>query len=405
MGIYIIRPKGRLLEREFTPFLQVRGRMQPEERVKQIDEIVLERSKDPVRRELRRYIDKSKSVRDLPSDKAATSVTGTSIVEMSEEQAEKMRKELPDVAIIPDLPLELIPPNRVANSATGRLTPAKLWHQKAIGLPTARKKGLTATGVGITVAVLDTGIDASHPEFDGRIGEAYTFDVAAWSPVAMVPSKDTQGHGTHVAGLICGKKVGVAPGAKVLSGVMLPGGRGHLSDFIIALEWAASRPEVQIVNISAGIRGYLPEMHQALADLLAVGVLPVVATGNEGRNKTRSPGNYVEVLSVGSVDHENYVSTFSSSGTIIADNHLYTVPDLVAPGEGVYSCVKAGDYEAWDGTSMATPIVAGIAALVLQAYPTMTVMDLMEEIISGCKDLDEEEVRQGHGLVQAGAAL
>ncbi len=89
----------------------------------------------------------------------------------------------------------------------------------------------------------------------------------------------------------------------------------------------------------------------------------------------------------------------------IADNHLYTVPDLVAPGEGVYSCVKAGGYEAWDGTSMATPIVAGIAALVLQAYPTMTVMDLMEEIISGCKDLDEEEVRQGHGLVQAGAAL
>ena len=76
---------------------------------------------------------------------------------------------------------------------------------------------------------------------------------------------------------------------------MVSGGSGTLSEFILALEWAASQPEVQVVNMSAGIRGYLPEMHQTLGYLLAVGVLPVIAAGNEGRNKTRSPGNYAEV--------------------------------------------------------------------------------------------------------------
>lgn len=186
---------------------------------------------------------------------------------------------------------------------------------------------------------------------------------------------------------------------------MIPGGRGNLSDFILALEWAATQPEVQIVNMSAGIPGYLPQMRAAVADLLYDGIFPVIAVGNEGRNKTRSPGNYIEVTSVGASNRDGRVSNFSGGGTIVADNHQYIVPDLVAPGEGVYSSVMGGGYEAWDGTSMATPIVSGVAALILEKHSDIRVTDLQGEIMNACKDLNFAPDRQGAGLVQVKSAV
>lgn len=199
--------------------------------------------------------------------------------------------------------------------------------------------------------------------------------------------------------------MGVAPGVKVLSGVMLPGGVGNLSDFILALEWASGRPEVQIVNMSAGIPGYIDGMHTVIADLLAVGVLPVIAAGNEGRDNTRSPGNYTEVVSVGAVDSRHKVWASRGSGQITAGNHQYRVPDLVAPGAGVYSSVAGGGYEAWDGTSMATPIVSAVAALILQSKPDITVGELQDELLTTCKAIDGDPDRQGKGLIQVAAAL
>lgn len=187
---------------------------------------------------------------------------------------------------------------------------------------------------------------------------------------------------------------------------MLPKGFGNLSDFVLALEWASSRPEVQIVNMSAGIPGYLDGMHTVIADLLAVGVLPVIAAGNEGRDNTRSPGNYTEVVSVGAVNSGNKVWASSSSGRITAGNHQYQVPDLVAPGEGVYSSVMGGGYESWNGTSMATPIVSGVAALILQRHPDITVGQLQDELMNTCKFLKNVDPdRQGQGMIQIKAAL
>lgn len=167
--------------------------------------------------------------------------------------------------------------------------------------------------------------------------------------------------------------MGVAPGARILNGVMIPGGNGNVSDFVLALEWTARRSDVQIVNMSAGIRGFTEGLLQVVSeDIRTVGILPVFATGNEGRNKTRSPGNYIDPISVGASNRDDRVASFSSGGTLVTENHQYTVPDLVAPGEGVYSSVIGGGYEAWDGTSMATPVVAGVAALMLEKYPDMT---------------------------------
>lgn len=157
--------------------------------------------------------------------------------------------------------------------------------------------------------------------------------------------------------------------------------------------------------MSAGLPGYFPEMRAAVAGLLAVGVLPVFATGNEGRNRTRSPGNYIEPISVGATNRQNRVASFSSSGVLVSDNHQYIVPDLVAPGESVYSSVMGGSYQAWDGTSMATPIVSGIAALILEKYPHITVTNLVEKLFDTCQDIGQPPLRQGQGLVQVQAAL
>jgi len=179
-------------------------------------------------------------------------------------------------------------------------------------------------------------------------------------------------------------------------------------DFILALEWASRQPEAQIVNMSAGIPGYVEELRTALADVRLVGILPVFAISNEGRNRTRSPGNYAEAVSVGAADRRDEthgVAGFSGGGTLVVDHHQYRVPDLVAPGKGVYSAVMGGGYEAWDGTSMAAPIVAGVAALFLEKRSAITVLELEDELLSTCLDLGLPADQQGRGLVQVKAAL
>jgi subtilisin family serine protease len=403
MGIYIVRPKLASATRAVG---LISRRLKSDQRQKQIAEVQSFRDHDPTYQTMRKWIgDADQQKVGRITHETDTPVTGTTLVNMPDEEADRMRQENPDLLVVRDQPIDLISPKRTTTTAKTKVTSSDLWHLKAIGLSRARQHGFKGTGGGVTVCVLDTGVDPSHPELAGKVSGAYTFDVAQWQAVPMAPSHDTDGHGTHVAGLICGKTVGIAPGASVVNGVMLPGGRGNLSDFILALEWTGHQENVPVVNMSAGIPGYLPEMRAAVSGLLSVGVLPVFATGNEGRNRTRSPGNYIEPVSVGASDRRGKVAGFSSGGMIVTDNHQYQVPDLVAPGAEVYSSVVGGSYEAWDGTSMATPIVSGTAALILEKYPDITVTDLIEELLSTCKDLGEEADRQGKGMVQVKAAL
>jgi subtilisin family serine protease len=402
MPLYIVRPR---FSADEAVSLAMRS-MSSAERPRQLRELAGERETDPRTRDMERHL-KGTHAR-LVTRRRDAPATGTVLVDMSDHEAEQLRAEQPDALVLRDQPIGLIKPRKTLDAEhKDKLGKANLWHLGLIGLTAARKRArpFKGTGEGVTVAVLDTGVDASHPEIAHAVTGAYTFDAEKWKAKRARKSVDTEGHGTHVSGLVAGKKVGVAPGASVISAVMLPGGRGKLSDFVLALEWCASQPQIQIVNVSAGIRGYLPGMHRVVADLLAVGLLPVVASGNEGRNKTRSPGNYAEVLSVGAVDKRSKVSDFSSGGTIVSDQHQYKVPDLVAPGEGVYSSVMGGGYEAWDGTSMATPIVSGIAALVIERHPKITIGQLQEELLTTCKDLKQDEDRQGKGLVQVKAAV
>lgn len=398
MTVYIIIPKKTAVARSLD---LTSRKLASTSRQDQVDKVIQLQRQDPIQQDIQDWIQDvgNSKIRVLKSPKSP-GVTGTAVVDMADEIAEKLPTDLPEIYLLKDQPLELIPPVKLASKREDELESTDLWHLRAIGYELGRERDLTGSGRGIGIAVLDTGVDATHPSLQGKVSSAYEFDTQAWCPIPKNNSLDTDGHGTHVAGLIAGNRVGVAPEAKLLSGVIIPKGRGELSTFILALEWVSTQPEIQIVNMSVGFRGYMPEMDGVIASLLAFGVLPVCAVGNDGRDQTCSPGNYRDVISVGASNQKNRVASFSSSASLTVENHLYTVPRLVAPGEAVYSSVVQGGYEAWSGTSMATPIVSGVAALILEKYPYMTILDLKEELLSRCKDLKQPRDRQGQGLIQ-----
>src|SRR5262249_46801646 len=151
-------------------------------------------------------------------------------------------------AIVEDRVLSLIEPVQHAEGVAPE-DGATPWAHAMVKADAARRGGFTGKGVG--VAVLDTGVDGGHEALAGKIVQQVVWDEASQSWVAESPAKDTQKHGTHVAGLIAGKAVGVAEGAQIHSAVMLPCGNGHVSDFTLALEWAAGTAAIAIVNMSA----------------------------------------------------------------------------------------------------------------------------------------------------------
>ncbi|MBD2458650.1 S8 family serine peptidase [Nostoc sp. FACHB-87] len=397
MKLYIIRPKTSSVTRSLSLMSR---KLTPQSRRMQAAEVKAFWQQDSVYQEIQRWIADAREDGVIQIAQAETVITGTVIVKMTEEEAARMREELPDADITEDRPIELIQPEASATDLKTEISQSDLWHLAAINLDNCRQKGYEYTGQDITIAVLDTGVDGNHPALKGRITKAFTFDAQNYQVLPMNPSVDTHKHGTHVAGLICGNKIGVAPNTNIFSGVIIPGGTGNLSDFILALSWVSQQPEISIVNISAGFIGYLPDMEIAIESLLLSGILPVCAVGNEGRNRTRSPGNYRDVVSVGSSTIDKRIAGFSGSATLNTGSHQYQVPNLVAPGKEIYSSIPGDKYEAISGTSMATPIVSGIAALILEEYPNIEVLDLKEELFARCETLQVPQDRQGYGLIQ-----
>ncbi|MEM9276709.1 MAG: S8 family serine peptidase [Cyanobacteria bacterium P01_F01_bin.143] len=403
MPVYIIRPKKAL----FSESLNLAAvKLSPESRQQQIEDLHNLQQENENHQEITRLTEdiRGKEGVNILKSSQQSGITGTTILEMSEEEAKSVSQDLAEKAdILRDRPIELIhPANKDSSSfiSEGKLQTKDLWHLEAINNLAAGNNGFSETGKNVTVAVLDTGIDSTHPALQGKVSAAHTFNSEKWLVEPQTPSLDTEGHGTHVAGLICGKTIGVAPDAKLINGVLIPGGRGMLSNFVLAIEWIASQPEIQIVNISAGIPGYISDWEEIIDDLVAIGVLPICAVGNEGRDQTRSPGNYRSVVSVGASNKRNRVASFSGGGTLTVNNHTYTAPDLVAPGQQVYSAIVQGGYEAWDGTSMATPIVSGIASLLLERNPQIHVLELKDELLSMCENLGQPRDRQGEGLIK-----
>ncbi|MFF4291913.1 S8 family serine peptidase, partial [Streptomyces sp. NPDC001633] len=245
-----------------------------------------------------------------------------------------------------------------------------------IGAPTAWKAGYN--GKGVKIAVLDTGIDATHPDLKDQVIESKNFSTAA-------DALDHFGHGTHVASIVggtgaasSGSRKGVAPKAELLIGKVLgDDGYGSESQVIDGMEWAAAE-HAKVVNMSLGsdepTDGTDP-MSQALNTLSASGnTLFVVAAGNAGENGDStigSPGAADAALTVGAVDRDDSLASFSSRGPRLGDKAVK--PDVTAPGVGIVAARASGttmgdpvdaNYTAASGTSMATPHVAGAVALI-----------------------------------------
>ncbi|WP_406261009.1 S8 family serine peptidase [Actinacidiphila glaucinigra] len=250
-----------------------------------------------------------------------------------------------------------------------------------IGAPAAWAAGYDGTGV--TVAVLDTGVDATHPDLKDRVDAQKNFSETP-------DTVDRVGHGTHVASTVAGsgarsggKYKGVAPGARIISGKVLDdSGAGRESDIIAGMQWAVDQG-AKVVNLSLGgedTPGTDP-VERAVNRLSAdSGTLFVVAAGNRGpaAGAIGTPGSAAAALTVGAVDRADSIAEFSSRGPA-ADGSLK--PDLTAPGvdivaaraaEGVEGDPAADGYVSMSGTSMATPHVAGAAAILAQQHPDWT---------------------------------
>jgi subtilisin len=263
------------------------------------------------------------------------------------------------------------------------------------------------TGEGVVVGHLDTGVDGTHPALARAIAAFAEFDMAGDQVVGAAPH-DSDEHGTHTAGTIVGRPggkgaVGMAPNAKLASAMVIEGGQ-VVARILGGMEWIITQG-AHIISMSLGLRGYTPAFQAVIDALRAANVLPIFAVGNEGANSSRSPGNYANVLSVGAMGSTDTVPDFSSSQRFIrVDNPV--VPDLVAPGVAVLSSVPGNGFAEMDGSSMATPHVAGLAALLLQAKPDAAADDLEKAILRSCtRPASMVEARANLGVPDAVAAF
>lgn len=336
--------------------------------------------------------------------------------------------ERPDVlAILPNWTIRLIKPKQVDYAELGRQESKDglTWGLKHLQIPELWK---TTKGKEITVAVLDTGVYGAHPALAGRVKEFVVIDPLG-RRVAAQPSFDCGSHGTHVCGTIAGGKtesgvsIGVVPEAQLLVGGVLIGD-ATLRTLLEGISWALEKG-ADIINMSLGFSYYEPLFAEVFNVLIEqYGVVPVVAIGNENHGNTSSPGNAYNAFSVGAVEKAaggKLDSAFFSSGASLVfpgdeANALVTKPDVVAPGVQVFSCIPpqktpkgSYDYSYMDGTSMAAPHVAGVAALLMAAKPEAPASHIIEVLKETAKHPAGNEKRPdnrwGYGLVQPVEAL
>jgi subtilisin family serine protease len=285
-----------------------------------------------------------------------------------------------------------------------------------IGAPKAWSAGYD--GKGVKIAVLDTGVDATHPDLKGQVTASKNFSPAA-------TAGDKVGHGTHVASIAAGtgaqskgKYKGVAPGAKILNGKVLDdAGFGDDSGILAGMEWAAAQG-ADVVNLSLGGMD-TPEVDplEAAVNKLSAekGVLFAIAAGNEGPQSVGSPGSADAALTVGAVDGKDKLADFSSTGPRLGDGAIK--PDVTAPGVDITAASAKGNdiakevgekpagYMTISGTSMATPHVAGAAAILKQQHPEWTYTELKGALTASTKGGAYTPFEQGSGRIQVDKAV
>jgi hypothetical protein len=288
--------------------------------------------------------------------------------------------------------------------------------------------GYKINGSGVRIAILDTGVDKSHPDLDDLDDNPATYDPKVTAEECFTGENHTWdgfGHGTHCASIAAGTGeasnysfVGVAPGAYVLNGkVLTDGGWGYDSWIISGIEWAVNN-SANVISMSFGT-----DMNGDGTDQLSMtvdwatskGAVCVVAAGNAGsagRFTVGTPAVSEKAITVGATTKTNEIANFSSQGPT-SDYRLK--PDVCAPGVNIIAAKANGTsmgtpinafYTMASGTSMATPHVAGVAALILQVHPSWSPSMVKSAIMENAKMLNNEDLmRQGGGRVDACSAV
>ncbi|MDZ4780088.1 MAG: S8 family peptidase [Planctomycetia bacterium] len=294
-----------------------------------------------------------------------------------------------------------LPPYRV-QAVMHALSEVVDWGLSAYNVPAHWKN---TRGQGVRVAVLDTGIDADHPDLATAIDDARDF-TGSRSGIA-----DRVGHGTHVAGTIGARRndqgvIGVAPECRLLIAKVLGDDGSGSSDKVAAgIDWACAQG-ADILSLSLGSPQDDAVLRNAVARAAAQGKFVICAAGNSGRpNSVDDPARWPDTVAVGAVDRDGRIASFSSRGDEV---------DLCAPGQDVLSTFRDGSYAKLSGTSMAAPFVSGIAALLLAkhrdgggATPVATHQQLVEHLLRTATDAGPagKDPHYGFGLINPDSAL
>ena len=271
-------------------------------------------------------------------------------------------------------------------------------------------------GSGTVIGVADTGLDQTHPDFEGRIEGTRDF-------TPQPADGDPDGHGTHVSSLVAGsgaasnfRYVGVAPQAQLLSARVLNfGGAGRMSRVMAGLEWLVDNG-AQVLNLSVGtdINTIGEDPLSALCNSLSdKGTVVVAAAGNSGPRPQSigSPGSAARVITVGATDNAGRVASFSSRGPTRQGLHK---PDLLAPGQNIVGArannSRLGDvldqyHTIMSGTSMAAPLVAGLVLLMKEQQPELTPAEVKTLLQFNCQSLNLPTTIQGYGVLDGYATL
>jgi len=301
---------------------------------------------------------------------------------------------------------------------------------------TAVWEGFGVRGEGVTVAVLDTGVAVDHPDIrlktnnasDPRYPGGWSEFDTTGDRVNSTPH-DGGRHGTHVSGTVVGGNasgawIGVAPEADLAHAKVFENGTGSFASTLAGMEWSVSQ-DADVLSLSFGVpcdadSSGAGSMVEAVRNARDAGSLVVAPTGNGGDGCAASPGSVYDSVSVGAVNGDGNVPSFSGGASVETAESWgenappdwpssYVVPGVTAPGVGVLSAVPGGSHERMDGTSMATPHVAGVAALVESSTArNLTPEELRTVILRTAKNSGgkgEIDTRHGAGVVDAYRAV
>jgi hypothetical protein len=356
------------------------------------------------------------------------------LIEVSTQDLEKMAMEA-DAQQIRD-----IYPNRILRSpklVEAKMLPDAVLEVKASSWGVDKIGALSAWGAyesrgrGIKIGVLDTGVDVQHPDLKGKVSAWAEFDANGNQIVTSRPH-DSDQHGTHCCGTIAGGNasghwIGVAPQATLAVALVLNGGVGTDAQVLAGIDWLVEQ-DVDVISMSLGGLTLDPETPdtytEAILTCLRAGIPVVTAIGNEGSQTTGSPGNDLFAFAVGATDYRDRPAGFSGGRThiirqsnFIPEDQLplpYSKPDVSAPGVAITSSIPRKDWAAFNGTSMATPHVAGAIGLILSAtvikqeVPDAQRAFVIQDLLSGsAEELGEsgQDHRYGFGRIDVLRAI